>query len=80
MEISAPPRLEDVQVPALVLNGEFDLESRRLAGAALGKLLPRAERQIISGAGHLANLDNPQGYNEVLRRFLERYAQADGAA
>jgi 3-oxoadipate enol-lactonase len=79
-EIFAPPRLEDVHVPALVLNGEFDLESRRLAGAALSKVLPRAERQIICGAGHLANLDNPQGYNEALRSFLERYAQADGAA
>jgi 3-oxoadipate enol-lactonase len=78
--ILAPPRLEDVHVPTLVLNGEFDLESRRLAGAALRKLLPRAARQIISGAGHLANLDNPQGYNDVLRRFLERYALANDAA
>jgi 3-oxoadipate enol-lactonase len=79
-EISAPPRLEDIHVPALVLNGEFDLESRRLAGEALSRLLPRAERKVIPGAGHLANLDNPQSYNEILRRFLERYALADGTA
>jgi pimeloyl-ACP methyl ester carboxylesterase len=63
-----------------VLNGEFDLDSRRLAGEALSKLLPRAERKVICGAGHLANLDNPQSYNEILRRFLERYALADGVA
>ena len=75
---AAPPRLEDIHVPALVLNGEFDLESRRLAGEALSKVLPRAERQIISGAGHLANLDNPHSYNDVLRRFLQRHALADG--
>jgi 3-oxoadipate enol-lactonase len=79
-EIFTPPRLEDIHVPALVLNGEFDLESRRRAGEALSKLLPRAERKIIPGAGHLANLDNPQSYNEILRRFLQRYALADGAA
>jgi pimeloyl-ACP methyl ester carboxylesterase len=70
----AAPRLEDIHVPALVLNGEFDLESRRLAGEALSRVLPHAERQIIGGAGHLANLDNPQNYNDVLRRFLQRYA------
>jgi pimeloyl-ACP methyl ester carboxylesterase len=79
-EIIVPPRLEDIHVPALVLNGEFDLESRRLAGEALSKSLPRAERKVISDAGHLANLDNPQSYNEILRRFLERYALADGVA
>ncbi|HEV7444359.1 MAG TPA: alpha/beta hydrolase, partial [Steroidobacteraceae bacterium] len=79
-ETIVPPRLEDIHVPALVLNGEFDLESRRLAGEALSKLLPRAERKVICGAGHLANLDNPQSYNEILRRFLERYALADGVA
>jgi pimeloyl-ACP methyl ester carboxylesterase len=71
-----PPRLQDIHLPALVLNGEFDLRSRKLAGEALGKVLPRAEYQIIGGAGHLANLDQPQTYNEVLRRFLERYALA----
>jgi 3-oxoadipate enol-lactonase len=75
-----PPRLEDIHIPALVLNGEFDLESRRLAGEALSKLLPRAERKIISGAGHLANLDNPQNYNNLLRHFLARYALANSAA
>jgi pimeloyl-ACP methyl ester carboxylesterase len=75
-EISAVPGLGEIQLPALVLNGEFDLESRRLAGEALGRLLQHAERRIIPGAGHLANLDNPQTYNEVLRRFLERYAPA----
>jgi pimeloyl-ACP methyl ester carboxylesterase len=79
-ETIVPPRLEDIHVPALVLNGEFDLDSRRLAGEALSKLLPRAERKVICGAGHLANLDNPQSYNEILRRFLERYALADGVA
>jgi pimeloyl-ACP methyl ester carboxylesterase len=79
-ETFTAPRLEDLHAPALVINGEFDLESRRLAGEALGTLLPRAERQIISGAAHLTNLDNPQGYNEVLRRFLARHLLANGAA
>jgi 3-oxoadipate enol-lactonase len=76
-EIFTAPRLEDIHIPALVLNGEFDLESRRVTGETLARLLPLAERKIIRGAGHLANLDNPQSYNEVLRRFLERCGLAD---
>jgi 3-oxoadipate enol-lactonase len=79
-QILTAPRLQDIHLPALVLNGEFDMHSRRLAGAALGKSLPRAAHQIIPGAGHLANLDQPQAYNEALRHFLERHALAHGAA
>jgi pimeloyl-ACP methyl ester carboxylesterase len=74
------PRLEDIHAPALVLNGEFDLASRRLAGELLCRLLPRAEAQIISGAAHLTNLDNPHSYNEALRSFVERHLPANGAA
>jgi pimeloyl-ACP methyl ester carboxylesterase len=79
-EILTAPRLEDIHIPALVLNGEFDLESRRLTAESLAKRLPCAERKIIPGAGHLANLDNPQSYNEALRGFVGRCAPADSAA
>jgi pimeloyl-ACP methyl ester carboxylesterase len=66
--------LERVQVPALVLTGELDLESRRRAADLLASLLPRAERIVIPRAGHIANLDNPRAYNGSLARFLERTA------
>jgi pimeloyl-ACP methyl ester carboxylesterase len=66
------PRLQDIHHPTLVINGEFDLRSRRLAGEALGKSLPHAAHRIIPGAGHLPNLDQPQTYNEILRHFLQR--------
>jgi 3-oxoadipate enol-lactonase len=66
---------QSIRIPTLVINGRFDLASRILAGNALARALPSAERRIIARAGHLPNLDNPTDYNKVLRRFLSCHAR-----
>jgi 3-oxoadipate enol-lactonase len=73
---AGPPSagFESVERPVLVINGEFDLESRKRFARQLSRLLRQVEYAEISGAGHLCNLDNPRAYNETLRRFLERHA------
>lgn len=79
---AAPPAapaaaaLARIAAPALVLNGERDSPRRLLAGERLCSLLPRAERALVPGAGHLANLDNPRAYNDIIRSFLERRSRA----
>ena len=35
-------------------------------------VLPRGELAVIAGVGHLANLEDPPAFTEVLRRFLDR--------
>jgi pimeloyl-ACP methyl ester carboxylesterase len=65
---------ESADRPALVLNGEFDLDSRKQSARQLALQLPHAEWVEIPDAGHLCNLDNPRAYNDVLKRFLERHA------
>jgi pimeloyl-ACP methyl ester carboxylesterase len=67
--------LARLSVPVLVLNGELDTRRRRLAGDGLCRLLPRVERALVPGAGHLANLDNPAAYNEIIRSFLRRQSR-----
>jgi pimeloyl-ACP methyl ester carboxylesterase len=67
-------KFESVDRPALVMNGEFDLDSRKRFARQLALQLPRVEYAEIPGAGHLCNLDNPRAYNDALKRFLERYA------
>lgn len=56
-------------MPTLVLCGERDrvnLElSRRLADT-----LPDARFAAVPAAGHVANLENPGAFNELLRKFL----------
>jgi pimeloyl-ACP methyl ester carboxylesterase len=66
-----PVPVADITVPTLVLNGEFDTGRRQLGDVLYGAL-PFAGRSIISGAGHLPNLDQPREYNEVLTRFIDR--------
>jgi pimeloyl-ACP methyl ester carboxylesterase len=71
---AAPPDqgFASVGRPVLVMNGEFDLESRKRFARQIA-LLPRVEYVEIPQAGHLCNLDNPRAYNEALRRFLKRH-------
>jgi 3-oxoadipate enol-lactonase len=56
-------------MPTLVLCGERDRInlglSRRLAAA-----LPDARFEVVPAAGHVANLDNPEAFNALLRDFL----------
>jgi pimeloyl-ACP methyl ester carboxylesterase len=64
--------LTEVTVATLVINGELDTPRRREMGDELARALPRAERTIVPGAGHLPNLDNPAQYNERILSFIER--------
>lgn len=62
--------LAGIRVPTLVLVGEEDTltppaESRRIAEGIAGSRLV-----VLPGAGHLANLEAPDGFNQALRDFL----------
>jgi pimeloyl-ACP methyl ester carboxylesterase len=64
---------EAANQPALIMNGEFDLDSRKRCAEHLALQLAQVERVGIPGAGHLCNLDNPRAYNESLKGFLKRH-------
>jgi pimeloyl-ACP methyl ester carboxylesterase len=65
------PRLRNVAVPTLVLCGSKDRAniplSRELAAG-----IPAAELQIVPGATHLWNLQQPEEFNRTVGAFLER--------
>jgi pimeloyl-ACP methyl ester carboxylesterase len=65
---------ESLDRPALVMSGEFDLDSRKRFARQLASQLPQGECVEIPDAGHLSNFDNPGAYNQALRRFLELHA------
>lgn len=73
---ASPVSLNAVLAPTLLLNGEHDLPSRVRAAQLLSAQLPSAERRLIAGAGHLANLDQPAVYSELCRAFFDRSRHA----
>ena len=63
------PDLGAIRQPTLVINGSQDSDTRLAAGRKLAEAIPRAERQEVTGAAHLAALDNPQQWVEQVLRF-----------
>ena len=57
-------------MPVLAMTGVFDTPWRRACAAALADAAPRARHALIRDAGHLANADNPVGFNAAVVHFL----------
>jgi len=58
--------------PVLVVVGADDVLTPPAKARAMADLVPGAELVELSGAGHLANLEQPLAFNAALVRFLER--------
>jgi pimeloyl-ACP methyl ester carboxylesterase len=61
--------LGDIQVPALVLVGERD-EPFLAATDYMAARIPNATKVVIPAAGHAANIEQPQAFDEAVRSFL----------
>src|SRR5207248_899091 len=73
LPVPALPRSSNA--PALVLSGELDVPRRVQSADRLSVQLRCAERAVITGAGHLPNLDRPDEYSEICRAFLRRHTR-----
>jgi len=56
--------------PALVIVGEHDVVTPVEKAKQMAELISGARLEIIPGAGHLPNQEQPERFNEVLDRFL----------
>ena len=66
--------LASLTMPALVVAGEHDAVVSRDEAEALAAALPAGELAVLSGVGHLANLEDPPAFTDVLSEFLRRVA------
>lgn len=66
--------LAHLRMPLLAMTGTGDSEWRRACARALAGIVPRGMHCEVSNAGHLANLDNPQGFNQAVSEFLDKTA------
>ncbi|MCM2577790.1 alpha/beta fold hydrolase [Streptomyces meridianus] len=62
---------EAMDVPVLIVDGAEDIRPRR-AVDSLEKALPRASRAVLSGAGHMPWVEDPDGFATAVAGFLHR--------
>ena len=58
-----------IRVPTLIIVGDAD-QPFLAPSEYMAKKIPGARLEVIPGAGHSANLDQPEIFNRVLRDFL----------
>jgi 3-oxoadipate enol-lactonase len=63
------PRLGDIKLPTLVINGEFD--SAMAGGTQTAELIPGAIHKVLPGTGHACPIEDPAGFDALVIEFLE---------
>lgn len=64
--------LKQVKTPALVIAGSLDAITPPILSEEIGRLLKGSEYQLIDGASHLSNLDQPEQFNQIVFEFLKK--------
>ena len=62
--------LDAITVPTLLLYGEADVRSPRHIAEELHAAIAGSELVVLPGIGHVTNLEAPDRFNEIVRRFL----------
>jgi len=64
--------LKEIACPTLVIVGELDQATPPADARAMAEGIRGARLEVIHGAAHLANLEQPEAFNQALVKFLER--------
>jgi 3-oxoadipate enol-lactonase len=68
-----------IAVPTLVLGGSEDAGSPPEVMRAMAEAIPGARHELIEGAGHLSNLEQPARFSALVAQFLaEEYPPGAG--
>lgn len=62
--------LSRIRVPALVLVGARDIPDFQVIADTLAQTLPNAQKVLLSGVGHMCNMEDPAGFNDAVLGFL----------
>jgi 3-oxoadipate enol-lactonase len=64
------PTLREIRVPTLVVCGAEDAITPLAESEALVRGIAGSRLEVVPQAGHLSSLENPEGFNGALRKFL----------
>lgn len=65
-----PDAIERLALPVLAAAGEHDMPDFAAGAERLARRIPGARHAVIAGAGHLAPLERPEAFRELLLGFL----------
>jgi pimeloyl-ACP methyl ester carboxylesterase len=65
--------LPRIAVPTLLLWGDQDARSPLGVAHELQQAIPSSELVVIPGAGHVSNLEQPEAFNDAVRRFCRAH-------
>jgi len=66
-------KLEEIRAPTHVVVGGLDRLAPPSVSRGLSERIPKAEFSIIPEAGHIANIEQPQAFNDIVSGFLLRH-------
>jgi len=64
------PLLASIHCPTLIVVGEADAITPPALSKAMAEAIGGSQLEVIPHAGHLANIEQPAAFNQVLARFL----------
>lgn len=64
------PTLATIDVPVLIVVGEEDALTPVKESEAMHAAIPGSRLEVLSGAGHVSNVERPAAFNHVLTEFL----------
>ncbi len=73
MRYDRPVDIATISVPVQLIYGAEDRLTPPAIGRAMAETIPGARLAVIEGAGHLANMERTEAFNEVLLDFLGRH-------
>jgi pimeloyl-ACP methyl ester carboxylesterase len=71
-EKPAAYRLSEISVPTYVIVGERDTPDLLVVADKLASEIPGAQKALMRGVGHMANMEGPDEFNSLLLDFLAR--------
>ncbi|MFJ7728809.1 alpha/beta fold hydrolase [Neobacillus sp. NPDC097160] len=76
LEVNNRTLLPTINVPTLIIGGQYDSVLPVWIQACMHKLIPHSEFIIMRNTGHLAKLEAKDRFNQLLRRFLNQQKTA----
>jgi 3-oxoadipate enol-lactonase len=64
------PLLATIHVPTLIIVGEEDIVTPPALSQEMHRAISGSELSVIAASGHLSNLEQPDGFNAAVARFL----------